>query len=495
MKKITYFLLVTSLLSLFTLKAFAADTVNPSDVKNVKVVSSGDGTVDLSWDKATDDVGVTGYKVYYGTTSVTQKGQTYDKNMDAKNVQEFAVTGLTNDTKYYLTVIAYDAAGNESVDWGNEVSATPTKVAGTGANSGAAGANQTAPQVAAASAIDNQDVKVVFSEEIVLPKTNPQDAFDIEDQDKFQPLLVTDAKMDTTDTTNKTVILSTSKQQANTQYKLTVGIDIKDKAGNPMISGTSDTALFTGSGTDKPVVDTTGPKVVKVESVDNTHFIVDFDKEIVLSIDPSTNFVITAAMDSTKQLDVLKVKLGTNSAGVDNASAIISTSPQDVLNYNVKVVDVKDGSGNKISDTKNTGSFQGMAASTGGDLKDIIPPKDVVNFIADKVLHGKQYTVTLNWNIPPENKDTAEQLIYESTNKGVGYLNQASLDPVKTSYQLNNMDPGEYWFKISEKDAAGNESQGVITKIVLPQTGPEMLGLVIFSLVTGRFVTKKKRKK
>jgi hypothetical protein len=135
-----------------------------------------------------------------------------------------------------------------------------------------------------------------------------------------------------------------------------------------------------------------------------------------------------------------------------------------------------------------------MAVASGEGV-DIIPPKDVANFISDKVLKGKQYIVTLNWTIPEENKDTKEQLIYKSTDKGAKYAKEASLSPDKTSYKIEKMDPGEYWFKITEKDEAGNESQGVITKIVLPKTGPEMIGLVAFSLFAGRMVTRKKKNK
>ena len=489
MKKIASLFLVTMLLSASALTVFAADKANPSDVINVKVTAL-DGGAKLTWDKATDDVGVTGYQVHYGTTSVSKQGQDYDKLTDVKDVLEYSVTGLTNGTKYYFSVTAYDAAGNESLAWSKEVSTTPAKGSGSPASD-----DKTAPKVAAAEAVDNQDVKVVFSEAVVLPKTSAQDAFDIEDQDKFEPLLVTAAKMDDKDTTGKTVILSTSKQKANTQYKLTVALDVKDKAGNPIVSGTSDTALFKGSAKDKPAeaaTDKTGPVIVKVESMDNTHFIVNFDEGVVLSIDPSENFLITVDGNETKKLDVFGVKLGTNSTGVADASAVITTGPQEVIKYNVKVVDLKDGTGNKIAD-KNTGSFTGLAASS-EDTKDLIPPLDVANFISDKLFQGKQYIVTLHWKIPEENKDTKEQLIYKSTDKGEKYAQESTLEPTETSYRMDNLNPGEYWFKITEKDTSGNESAGVITKIILSKTGPEMLGLVAFSLFAGRVITKKKKK-
>lgn len=494
MKKIAPLLVATMILSLFSFQAFAADTASPGDVLNLKAAASLDGAVKLTWDKTTDDVAVTGYVVHYGKTSVTKQGQDYEKSTDVKNVQEYTVSGLTNGTKYYFSVTAYDAAGNESLNWAKEVSATPVK--GTGNPAGPdAGADKIAPKVASAEAVNNQTVSVVFSEEVVLPKNNPQDAFDIEDQDKFEPLLVTGAKMDSSDKTNKTVVLTTSKQKSKASYKLTVGIDVKDKAGNPIVSGTSDTAIFSASDEEKAKADDKGPFVVKVESVDNTHFMVNFNEAIVLSIDPSEDFVITVEGSPNKKLDVLGVKLGTNGEGVEDASAIITTSPQEKAKYNVKAVNIKDEAGNKIDDKKNSGSFNGVAASTGGDLEDLLPPKDVLNFLAEKVLKGKQYTVKLRWKIPAENKDTEEQLVYLSTDQGKNYDDEATLDASDTQYDAEELDPGEYWFKITQKDKGGNESKGVIAKVVLSKTGPALAGLVAFSLFAGRIVTRRKNKK
>ncbi len=69
-------------------------------------------TTSLSWSGATDNVGVTGYDVYQGTTLLGSTTST-----------TYAVSGLTASTTYSFTVKAKDAAGNISVA-SNTVSVT-----------------------------------------------------------------------------------------------------------------------------------------------------------------------------------------------------------------------------------------------------------------------------------------------------------------------------------------------------------------------------------
>lgn len=69
-----------------------------------------DITADLSWSGATDNVGVTGYKLYNGATEI------YDGISSARQV-----TGLTANTTYNFSVVAYDAEGNESTSGSTSV--------------------------------------------------------------------------------------------------------------------------------------------------------------------------------------------------------------------------------------------------------------------------------------------------------------------------------------------------------------------------------------
>ncbi|WP_219463961.1 glycosyl hydrolase family 18 protein [Nonomuraea rhizosphaerae] len=98
------------------------DTTAPSAPGNLRSTGTTSSTVSLAWDASTDNVGVTGYDVYRGSTQVTTVTGT-----------SYTDTGLAASTSYSYTVRARDAAGNVSPA-SNAVSATTT-----GGNTGAPG--------------------------------------------------------------------------------------------------------------------------------------------------------------------------------------------------------------------------------------------------------------------------------------------------------------------------------------------------------------------
>ena len=74
--------------------------LSPTSLSGTAVSSS---QINLSWTASTDNVGVTGYKIYRNGTQV---------GTSATN--SYSDTGLTASTAYTYTVSAYDAAGNNS---------------------------------------------------------------------------------------------------------------------------------------------------------------------------------------------------------------------------------------------------------------------------------------------------------------------------------------------------------------------------------------------
>jgi chitodextrinase len=87
--------------TLFT--STAQDVTPPSVPDNLHKTSSTISSITLAWDASTDDVGVSGYKVYRDGTLVGSPGGT-----------SFTDSGLSVSSSYTYTVKAADAAGNVS---------------------------------------------------------------------------------------------------------------------------------------------------------------------------------------------------------------------------------------------------------------------------------------------------------------------------------------------------------------------------------------------
>jgi chitodextrinase len=78
------------------------DREAPTVPANLRSPARSETTIDLAWDAATDDVGVTGYRVVGPAGAVLVSGTSY------------TATGLAVGTSYDFQVSALDAAGNES---------------------------------------------------------------------------------------------------------------------------------------------------------------------------------------------------------------------------------------------------------------------------------------------------------------------------------------------------------------------------------------------
>lgn len=87
-----------------TAAAATSDTEAPTVPINLASSGITNSKITLSWTAASDNVGVTGYDIYNGTTKL---GST-------TGATSYTVTGLTPETAYSFTVKARDAAGNVS---------------------------------------------------------------------------------------------------------------------------------------------------------------------------------------------------------------------------------------------------------------------------------------------------------------------------------------------------------------------------------------------
>ena len=110
-------------LSLLALAVLTLSSCGNGGGGGISTQEEGSVTATLSWDAPTTNTDgteltdLTGYKVYYGTSSGV-----YDNVIDVADVTTYTLTDIAPAT-YYFAVTAYDELGNES-DYSNEVSKT-----------------------------------------------------------------------------------------------------------------------------------------------------------------------------------------------------------------------------------------------------------------------------------------------------------------------------------------------------------------------------------
>jgi len=81
----------------------AGDTTPPTTPTNLTATAISSSQINLSWTASTDNVGVTGYRIYRGGVQIA-----------TTTLTSYSNTGLSPSTSYSYTVAAYDAAGNVS---------------------------------------------------------------------------------------------------------------------------------------------------------------------------------------------------------------------------------------------------------------------------------------------------------------------------------------------------------------------------------------------
>ena len=92
----------------------SSDIQTPTAPTNLSATAVSPSQIDLVWTTSTDNTGVTGYRIYRNGTQV-----------GTSVVANYSDTGLTANTPYLYTVLAYDAANNASVQTGAVSATTP----------------------------------------------------------------------------------------------------------------------------------------------------------------------------------------------------------------------------------------------------------------------------------------------------------------------------------------------------------------------------------
>jgi len=499
----------------------------PANVTGVTAHPVSATSMGLSWNSSHDSAGglVNHYRVYYGTVSVQTAGQgDYEHQTDTPNNNtSFTVTGLTAGTTYYFSVTALDSKGLESEAYSLEAHATTSGSAApaSGTPSAATG-DTTAPTVAQVAASFKTQVTVTFSEPVKLPASAPQTAFSIAEQVvTANTLAVTGAVLDTTD--SKKVNLTTATQKPGVSYIVTAGVGVTDVAGNPIVSGNTDSGLFVGSSSAAPAAVTppivmppaqttppaTTPPVVAppvVEPKDCGGDEACFYAQ--LKTCAPVKMVSVVGQSQTKR----------EVAGPEGANCVLKYEVAGMLDLNnPKTLECKIPTaslGDRVTRvTAKTGKFftneaEARQLCTGTELEDFVhseftaapvadttPPENVTKFTLAFKAEVEKFVIMLRWVASLNSaKDLVDQILYMSMDRGQHYDAGASLGKTVTTHDVPNLEGGkEYTFKLTTKDAAGNESTGVVKSIRLPQTGAAAGLLLLGSLFGAKGLLRKKK--
>jgi chitodextrinase len=113
-----------------------SDTTAPSTPTGLGSPSHNETTINLAWTASTDNVGVTGYKIFRDGNQV-----------GTSNTPSYSDTGLTVNTTYDYKVSAYDAAGNNSPQSSPFSQSTSTDIAAPSAPTGLSSPSKTTTSV------------------------------------------------------------------------------------------------------------------------------------------------------------------------------------------------------------------------------------------------------------------------------------------------------------------------------------------------------------
>lgn len=477
------------LLSMVSVPLASAEVVSaPSVVENLEVFP-GDEQVTLTWDAATDDTGVDGYTVYAGLDPYETRGSYNLGTTDVGNTTSYDMKNLINGMTYYFSVKAYDADGNSSASYSNEVDATP-EASDTG--------DFTGPMVTHAEAVSSTLVQVDFSEPVALP-SDPSSAFSLEASDgTFVEVL--SAYVSEEDSSS--VFLVTATQIAGAEYTLTAGIQVEDLAGNPVSSGTSDTGLFTGSALESvpsqgPSSDGTvdasasdvsiddGFMVEDAEATDTNELLLTFSQKVTTP--DVSGFTIELAEDASEELEVLAISVNPD----DQTQVTLVTEDMEAGFDYVLTMDetVLNEGGDSLPEDAREVEFTAKTI----DIADVIAPEDITDFFAEATAED---TVLLTWEPSVDSAgDLAKYVLYRSMDGGDSFNDSTvSIGFEEDQYEVDGLTPGEtYTFKVTAVDENGNESEGMMTTVTLPEAGPELLVLGLMALAGAGVATRKKK--
>jgi hypothetical protein len=170
----------------------------------------------------------------------------------------------------------------------------------------------------------------------------------------------------------------------------------------------------------------------------------------------------------------------------------LTTDKQKNVEYEVKVLSVKDAAGNEVLAASSATTEPKRASG----VEDLVPPEEVTKLIA-RIKNANTNLVELSWKASKNSAgDLDDQLLYQSPDReGKEYGQATNLGTSTTIVEVEDLEANSWHtFKVTTKDTNGNESTGAFVSIFLPETGPEVALIAAFALTAAYWRKRRKAK-
>lgn len=277
---------------------------------------------------------------------------------------------------------------------------------------------------------DNQTLRIVFSKDM-----DPRKALVAANYTFTNGLTATAAEFELDkdgDADRSIVLVTTSAQEANKLYKLTVGAAVTDLYGNK-VSTEDDNNIFSFTGLK---ADTTAPRIKSVTAENGQKLVIEFNEtDSEMSKDnalKAANYVIVDKTDASKTVTVTAAEF---KYGLDKNNTVVLTTTAQVEkhSYEITMNNITDKFGNALIGNKST--FTGAPLDTTGPKIDGIQAlsNTSVKVIFTEDVDAATATVAANYVI--NNDLSVSSAVVDSNDDNVIWLT-TSAQKTNTTYKL-----------------------------------------------------------
>lgn len=455
------------------------------DVANLRVTQTGENFAEIKFDEVLD---ATNYTLLIGTNSVSSSAESYNlPPIIMGGNLEYRVSNLKPDTTYFMRVFA-ENANDKSENLSDEISVNLSQLK----------TNILPSQITDLIVLDSRNVQIAFEKDM---QFNEETIKTLRLFKKFDGNEILIQNIEIIDQKNIKLFIK-QNLDPNFDYELHILPDLLDIDANPL-SAEKLVANFNTTDQLSEYVDLTNLpdlKIVSAVAFDQSAFEVEFSHEI--KKDPSLRSRVKIfRKDNQENLDVVDVLFNE----LEPKKILIVTTQVEETDYVIEVKDVQSEQGKIITPADSRINVLNKPKANISEIPAMMELPPIMEVAPTQVseISGVKGTIDsmdnsklqLSFNKPTDKEIKEIKVFLESEDgKTFDLIDVVSKDLSKVILELGTPVRSEKNLKVVAVDNNGNESEGIITKLLIPETGPAAaLATLIGSGLLGAVVSRRRK--